>query len=179
MVQQFEFYIASSSCRPGTMKGNANICLDNFSDACKFAMCLNPGCVLWHGWQMYVWHYKVVDDHVTLLNTFDMNDYVAGTIDYKGYFHPVDNDNKNNKDDNEKKFSRENCELYHREVIYREPHNPIIIDNSEIRKIYRSKVVSVTLPGETQPAKFSFGCGYRFDLFHWRCQILIVCLLFT
>lgn len=156
---EYEFYIANSSCSPGGMRSHSNICLADFDEACKFAINSSPHFVLWYSWKMFVWHYKVVNDEVTLLDTFNMNDYIAGVLDKKGYFHCVD---INNKDVNETKFGYPQCDQYDK-VVYHEPANPGRCNSDKIKKLYKNKEVFVTLPDQTKPAKFLVGHGY-----HWE-----------
>jgi len=161
MSDKFEFYIASSSCDPGGIRYHGNVCLTDFHEACQFAMNYSPYEVLLCGWHMFVWHYKVVGDNVTLLNTFNMNDYVVGVLDKKGYFHSVDvNDKLVNKD----KFGYPQHEQYGK-LVYNEPTISELCNlcNNKVKKLNKGKEVFVTLPDRTKPHKFLVNHGY-----HWE-----------
>ena len=80
-IKKAEFFIASNSCQPGGARHHANICLNDFQKALKFA--INPQCydVFWYGWEMHIYHYEIVNDKISLEKEIDLNDYVIGAID--------------------------------------------------------------------------------------------------
>ena len=152
MTDEYEFYIASSSCEPGCSRAHGNICLTNFHEACKFAMNTSAYDVLWYGWKMYIWHYKVVNnDDIILLNSYNMNDYLAGAIDNKGYFQPYDEIKKEQANKMYRRYEK---------VVYRKPDNPHIAND---RKLPKDKEVIVHSLDQLNPYKFLVGHGYQLE----------------
>jgi hypothetical protein len=81
-----EFFIASCSCSPGGIRHHENICINDFSKAIKFVKLEDCYPVFCYGFDMYIWHYKIVKGEAILVKEINLNDYVIGALDDKKEF---------------------------------------------------------------------------------------------
>jgi hypothetical protein len=149
-IKRAEFFIASSSCNPGGQRFHANICLNNFQEAIKFATNLSCYDVFWYGWQMNVYYYRVLNGVVSLEKEIDMNDYVIGAIDQNNKFVPI-------------------TQVYNKytgydyfEAYKKVKYSPVT-DITTKYPLPEHIGVSVVLPDMDKPVEFVLNCGY-----HWE-----------
>ena len=70
-----EFFIASSSCKPGGCRYHSNILLRDFNSAVKFAQNFDAYDVLFYTWEMFIYHYRLDSNgQVILEKTINLND---------------------------------------------------------------------------------------------------------
>lgn len=81
-----EFFLAEFSCDPGGIREHKNICLNDYANAIKFAKNNSCYCVFCYGWNMYVWHYKIINKKAVLMKEINLNDYVIGAINENDEF---------------------------------------------------------------------------------------------
>jgi hypothetical protein len=151
-----EFFIASQRCLPGGQRFHANILLLDFDNAIGFAS--NPDCynVFFYGWDLFVWHFKVIDGKAKLCEEINLNEYILGAIDANDCFIPVEIIRKYDYDNNREKALKE---IYtYKKVVYQQIP-PIVLRNP----VSISEKVMVKIPDQTREYVFKPYHGYQWE----------------
>jgi len=141
-VEKADFFIASNSCEAGGCREHRNICVTNFKKAWKFAKNTDPYCVFNYGWNMFVWQFKIRNDKMTLVKTFDLNNYIDGIFDEEGEL--IDEWEFENEENFKVKYNRP------KKIILKFP-------------LEEDVIVKCKLPGVDKAWKFKVNFGYNWE----------------
>ncbi|AYV76762.1 MAG: hypothetical protein Terrestrivirus15_5 [Terrestrivirus sp.] len=147
-----EFFIASSSCKNDSIRCHRNICVNNLKDAFEFAK--NTNCQVFQGWEMWIWHYKIINGEQVLENKYNLNDYITGMKNEKGKFIPISVIKRAKQEKEDHQFVDED----YNEVIYNFPENLLDVSNKQ------SDVLEVFCYAPTSLKQFKFKLNHGYML---------------
>lgn len=159
----YEFFIASSSCKPGGRRDHSNILLTDFDDAVEFAQNFDAYSVLCYTWEMFIYHYRLNHKREAVLEkTIDLNDYCefknknGEILSSKELIYLLSDETIHGvtywKENTHKKLE-ENYTVIYKEIP------EIVLKN----KLPPHIGVNVILPTMNKASKFFNACGY-----HWE-----------